>query len=152
MAGLTTRGPKGPPTRWNGGKSLYDEMEHMLSKLWEDGQEAWFGGRHIPSLDIEETESAMEVKVDLPGLKAEEIEIQLNGNMLTVSGHRRAEKEEKGKKTHYMERKFGSFSRTVSLPSPVEEDEVAAEYHDGVLHITLPKPEAAKGKKINVKG
>lgn len=151
MAGLTTPRQKSPPTRWEGGKSLYDEMEHMLSRLWEEGQEAWFGGRHVPSLDIEESDSAIEVKVDLPGLKAEEIEISLNGNMLTVSGHRSVEKEEKGKKTHYMERKFGSFSRTVSLPSPVEEDEVAAEYHEGVLHITLPKPEAAKTKKISVK-
>jgi HSP20 family protein len=151
MAGLLAPRQKGRPARWEGGKSLYDEMEHMLSRLWEEGQEAWFGGRHVPSLDIEETESAIEVKVDLPGLKAEEIQIELSGNMLTVSGHRSAEKEEKGKKVHYVERKFGSFSRTVSLPTAVEEDEVAAEYHEGVLHITLPKPETAKAKKINVK-
>lgn len=151
MVGLTAPRPKTTPTRWEGPRALYDEMEHMVSRLWEEGPDALFGGRHVPSLDIAETDAAVEVKVDLPGVKAKEIDIQLNGNMLTVSGQRAFEREEKGKTMHYVERRQGTFSRTVSLPCPVEEDKVVAEYRDGVLVITLPKTEAAKAKHIAVK-
>lgn len=151
MAGTMTPRWKGPLARLGDPRTFYDEMETMISRLWEDGQEAWFGTAIAPSLDISETGSALEAKLDLPGVKPEEIEIQLNGNVLTVSGERKEEQEEKGKTFHRVERRAGSFSRTVTLPCQVEEDEVAAEYHDGVLTITLPKTDSAKAKKIEVK-
>ncbi|MGI9327637.1 MAG: Hsp20/alpha crystallin family protein, partial [Pseudomonadales bacterium] len=80
-----------------------------------------------------------------------EIEIQLNGNVLTVSGERKEEQEEKGKTYHCVERRIGTFSRSMTLPCPVEEDEVAAAFKDGVLTITLPKTDEAKTRKIKIK-
>ena len=86
----------------------------------------------VPALDLSETDTAIEVRMDLPGITAKDIDIQVSGNVLTVSGQRKEEKEEKGKTFHRVERRYGSFSRSVTLPCAVEESEVAAEYHDGV--------------------
>jgi len=127
-------------------------MENMVARLWEDGHDGWFGGRAMSSLDILETDTAIEAKLDLPGVKPKEIDIQLNGSLLTVSGERREEKEDKSKTYHRIERRAGSFSRSFTLSCPVEEDEVAAAYQEGVLTITLPKTEEAKTRKIAVKG
>ncbi len=80
-----------------------------------------------------------------------EIDIQLNNNLLTVSGERKEEKEEKGRTLHRIERRVGSFSRSITLPCSVAADEAAAEYRDGVLKITLPKTEESKAQKIKVK-
>jgi HSP20 family protein len=126
-------------------------MEDLVSRFWGDGEEAWPTGRLIPSVDLSETPKALEVRVDLPGVKPKEIDIQVSGNLLTISGEKKEEKEEKGKTFHRIERYSGSFSRTMALPCAVNEDEVAAEYHDGVLTITLPKTEEAKTRKITVK-
>jgi HSP20 family protein len=89
--------------------------------------------------------------MDLPGIAAKDIDVQVSGNVLTVSGHREEEKEEKGRTFHRLERRYGDFSRSVILPCAVVEDEVAAEYHDGVLTIKLPKTEESKAHKIKVK-
>ncbi len=149
MAGMLTPKRKSALARWGDPRNLYDEMEHMISRLWDDGQDAWFGA--TPSLDVSESDTAVEAKLDLPGVKPEEIEIQLNGNMLTISGERKEEQEEKGKTYHRIERRVGSFSRSVSLPCHVDEDKVAADYRDGVLTVTMPKTESAKAKKIPIK-
>jgi HSP20 family protein len=103
-------------------------------------------------LDVAETEKSLEIHMDLPGVTAKDIDIQVNGNLLTISGERKEEKEEKGKTFHRVERSYGSFSRTVTLPCDVNENEVAAEYKDGVLTIKLPKTEESKAHKIKVKG
>lgn len=130
---------------------LLEEFEDAVSRLWDTGGNAWTFGASIPSLDISETEKAVEVKLDVPGVTAKEIDIRLNGNLLTVSGERKEEQEKKGKMFHRVERRYGNFSRSITLPCPVQEDEVAAEYRDGVLSITLPKTEEAKSRKIAVK-
>jgi HSP20 family protein len=90
--------------------------------------------------------------MDIPGVKTKDIDIQLNGNLLTVTARREEEREEKGRKFHRVERHSGQFSRSLTLPAPVVESEVAAEYRDGVLSITLPKTDDSKAHKIKVKG
>ena len=127
---------------------LLEEVEDAMSRLWDMGGNGWTFGT---SIDISETDKAVEVKLDVPGVTAKEIDIQLNGNLLTVSGERKEEQEKKGKTFHRIERRYGNFSRSITLPCPVQEDEVAAEYRDGVLAITLPKTEEAKSRKITVK-
>jgi HSP20 family protein len=107
---------------------------------------------HVPSLDVSETNNEVCVKVDLPGMKSDEIEISLDANILTISGERSEEKEEKGRTFHRVERKSGKFSRSVSLPCSVEDDSVMADYKNGTLTVTLPKSETAKTRKIKVKG
>jgi len=128
------------------------EVEDFLSRFWGNGEEGWLTEAMVPSVDLSETDKQIDVRMDIPGVKAEEIDIQINGNLLTVSGERKEEKEEKGRTFHRVERSEGSFSRTVSLPCEVQEGKVSAEYKDGVLNVSMPKAEGAKAHKIKVKG
>jgi HSP20 family protein len=130
-------------------RSVREEMDELMTRAF--GEESWPFGPVAPSLDVAETNGAVEVRLDVPGVEPKEIDIQLNGNMLTVSGRRKEEKEEKDKTFHRVERRFGSFSRSITLPCPVKEEAIEAKYHDGVLTITMPKTEEAKAKKIEVK-
>ncbi|HEY3395062.1 MAG TPA: Hsp20/alpha crystallin family protein [Lacipirellulaceae bacterium] len=150
------------PTRRSGGLSsmwrrdpftaLREEMNDLRSRLWGGEEEGWFGAAlAAPSVDLSETDTAVEVRMDLPGVKPDDIDIQVSGNILSVTGQRQEEKEEKGRTFHRVERHSGSFSRAITLPAAVNESEVAAEYRDGVLAITLPKSEQAKTRKIKVK-
>lgn len=128
--------------------AMEDEMRNWISQFDENG---FTLGRVFPTLDISETDNLLEVKMDVPGVNADEIDVQVNNQMLTISGSRKSEKEEKGKTFHRAERRFGSFSRSVTLPCEVNEKEVDAVVHDGVLTVTLPKSEETKSKKIKVK-
>jgi HSP20 family protein len=131
---------------------LRNEMDELMSGYAED----WNGGAlaemRLPSTDISETDETIEVKMDIPGLTAEEIDIEVRGNRLQVSGEHKEEKEEKGKTFHRIERRQGRVYRSMTLPAEVNEEKIQAECHDGVLSITLPKTEQAKSRKIAVKG
>jgi HSP20 family protein len=133
-------------------ESIREEMEELFSRTFGEGADLWTVDRITPSLDLSETDSALEVRMDIPGMEAKDIDIQVNANVLTVSGERKEEREEKGKTYHRVERRVGSFSRSVTLPCPVKEDAVDAQYKNGILFIKLPKTEEAKARKITVKG
>jgi HSP20 family protein len=132
-------------------ESIREEMEDLFSRALGEEPGLWPAERIVPSLDLAECDAAVEVRVDIPGMEAKDIEIQVNGNLLTISGERKEEREEKGKTYHRVERRVGSFSRTVTLPCPVKEDAVDAQYKNGILTVKLPKTEAAKSRKITVK-
>lgn len=130
--------------------NLREEMEELFTRAF--GEESlWPAERMVPSLDVAETDRALEVRMDIPGLEAKDIDIQVNGNLLTISGERKEEKEDTGKTFHRLERRSGAFSRTVTLPCPVREDAIDAQYRNGILTVKLPKTEEAKAKKIAVK-
>lgn len=150
---LATRRLNRLPSLWRSDPftALREEMNELRARFLGDEGEGLFGGTMVPALDMSETETAIDVRMDLPGVTAKDIDIQVNGNVLTVSGRREEEKEEKGKSFHRVERRYGNFSRSVTLPSPVVESEVAAEYHEGVLTIKLPKTVESKAHKIKVK-
>jgi HSP20 family protein len=128
----------------------FDDLINRFSANWGGESE----GINIPAVDMSETDTSIEVRMDVPGMHPEDIDIEVMGNMLRVSGETQEEKQEedKGRKFHRVERHFGSFSRTISLPCAVKQDEVDAELHDGLLTIALPKCEEAKSHKIQVKG
>jgi HSP20 family protein len=151
---LTTRRPGGLTSMWRRDPftALREEMNDLRARLWGEEDEGWFAGAITPSVDLSETDTAVEVRMDLPGVKPKDIDIQISGNVLTVTGQRQEEKAEKGRTFHRVERHRGSFSRSLTLPCAVNESEVAAEYRDGVLTITMPKNEEAKPHKIKVKG
>lgn len=136
---------------WDPFRLAREEMETLWSQLIGEPAARPFKGRMVPSLDLSETPTTIEVRMDLPGIKPEEIDIQLANGVLTICGERKEEKEEKGKTFHRLERHYGSFSRSVTVPSVVADDKVDAQYHDGVLTVTLQKTEEAKAKKIKVK-
>jgi HSP20 family protein len=131
--------------------ALRDELSGFRSRFFEDDDEGWLAGIMKPSFDMAETDAALQVTMDVPGIDAKDIDIQVSGNLLTVSGERKEEEEEKGKTYHRIERHYGSFSRSITLPCAVNQDKVAAECHDGVLKVTLPKAEETKAHKIKIK-
>lgn len=150
---LSTQSPK-TPAPWFGRDtfaSLREEMNDLLSRFSTDTGAGWLSAEQIPSLDLSETDGAVEVKVDMPGIKPEDIDIEVRGDILQVRGEHREEKEEKGKTFHRVERRSGSFSRSITLPCAVDQEKVSAECHDGVLTIQLPKSEESRTKKIKVK-
>src|SRR5688572_4702737 len=104
-----------------------------------------------PSVDIAETAEAFEIKAELPDLKKEDVKVTIEEGQLRISGERKQEKEEKGKKFHRIERSYGSFLRSFTLPENVDDARLTAEYKDGVLNVRLPKTEKAKPKAIAVK-
>ena len=132
--------------------ALRQEMEDLMSRFWEGNQQELFTGAFTPSLDLSEAENAYEVRMDVPGMDAKDIDVKVHGNVVTLSGSRKEERTEKGKTFHRLERRSGAFSRTLSLPCDIKEDEVAAEYTNGVLSVTLPKCDKERARRIDVKG
>lgn len=153
MAGMltTTRRPMIPATGFALGRDLIEDLEDLTSRVLGDRSDGWFVGSAIPSMDLTENDGAIEAKLDLPGVDAKQIEVRVNGNVMSINAQRKEEKEEKGKTFHRVERRTGSFRRSVTLPCAVAEEKVDARYHDGVLIVTLPKAETAKAHKITVK-
>jgi len=115
----------------------------------ENGSEAkeWFS----PLINVVESEKDYEISLDVPGLKAEDFNIEFKDGQLWVSGERKAQQEEEGKTYHRVERRYGSFRRVVSLPVDVAADKIEAAYKDGVLSVSVPKAPTALPRKIAVK-
>ena len=132
--------------------ALRQEMEELMSRFWDGNQQELMLGGISPSLDLSETDNAYEVRMDIPGVEAKDIDVQVHGNVITLSGSRKEEKTEKGKTFHRTERRSGAFSRTLTLPCKIKEDEVAAEYTNGVLSVALPKCEKERARRIDVQG
>ena len=105
----------------------------------------------LPSMDVTETDKAIEITAELPGLEEKDVQINLADNLLTIRGEKKAEKEEKDKNYRLVERSYGSFERTLQLPDGVNTDAIQASIAKGVLKVTVPKPAPAQSKKIDVK-
>lgn len=103
-----------------------------------------------PEVDLVEENDTFIVKADIPGIKKEELDIKVEGRLLTLKGKRKEEKETKEKNYYASERFYGAFTRMIELPSDVKADQVKATYKDGVLEIALPKTEGAKAKQVAV--
>ena len=131
--------------------ALREEMEDLVSRVWGDGGEPAAMVCLSPRLDLSETADALEIRMDLPGVKPSDIDIQLNSNLLTVTGESKEEKDEKGRTYHRIERRKGTFSRSITLPCAVQENKIEAQDRDGILTITLPKAEEARTRRIPVK-
>ncbi|MDI6701069.1 MAG: Hsp20/alpha crystallin family protein [bacterium] len=110
----------------------------------------YYESNWTPSMDISETDKEFFVTVELPGLKKEDINLSIDNNVLTIEGERKSEKEEKGKTFHRIERSYGKFYRSVTLPKKVDEDNIKASFKDGLLNITIPKVEKEKVKNIEI--
>ena len=108
-------------------------------------------GVWAPSVDVSETGKEVIVRAELAGIDPKDIDVSVHGDVLTLRGERKQEKEEKGENLHRVERSYGSFSRSIQLPAEVDAGKVNATYRNGVLKINLPKTRAAAVKKIEVK-
>ena len=105
-----------------------------------------------PLVDIEENENGYLIKADLPGLSKDDVHVTLENGVLSISGERKQEKEEKDKKYHRVERVYGRFVRSFTLPEDADPDQISAQFKDGVLEVRIGKSEAVKPKRIEIKG
>ena len=131
---------------------LHDEVDDLFRGFFDDWNLPGWGRSRWPALDIAEKDDEFIVKAEVPGCKAEDIDISVHGNILTISGEKKHEKEEKEKGYYHVERSYGSFRRDLNLPVEVDSTKIDAECKDGILLVKLPKAETAKPVKIKVKG
>jgi HSP20 family protein len=134
--------------------NLENRLERLfgLPSLSRNGErEAMTVSQWSPLVDISEDNNEYVVKAELPEMKKEEVKVSVENGELTISGERKIEKEEKGKKYHRIERSYGSFMRSFTLPETVSGEKVSAEFKDGILTVHLPKDEKTKPKSIEVK-
>ena len=142
--------------RWDPFRELEDMSERLnrvfsRPSLRNSGKENLTVADWMPTVDISETEGEYLIKAELPEVRKEDVKVTVENSVLTLQGERRQEKEEKGKRFHRVERSYGSFVRSFTLPESVDESSVKAEYKDGVLNLHLPKSEKVKPKAIDVK-
>lgn len=145
--------------RWDPFRELQDmsdRLNRMIARPASggnggQGREVMTVADWTPTVDISETEAEYAIKAELPEVKREDVKVTVEDGVLTIQGERKQEKEEKAKKYHRVERSYGRFVRTFTLPDTVDESKVKAEYTDGILHLHLPKSEKAKPKQIDVK-
>ncbi|MBL8044447.1 MAG: Hsp20/alpha crystallin family protein [Nitrospira sp.] len=145
--------------RWDPFRELQDmsdRLNRMVSRPANggsvgQGKEVMTVADWTPTVDISESEAEYAIKAELPEVKREDVKVTVEDSVLTIQGERKQEKDEKGKKYHRIERSYGRFVRTFTLPDSVDESKVKAEYADGILHLHLPKSEKAKPKQIEVK-
>jgi len=138
----------GTLTRWEPFAEL-GELRSRFDRMFDE----WLGGRErawTPAIDVVREDGHLVVRADLPGIKPEEVKIEVEDDILTVSGEHTESEEEKGK--HYVrhERRFGSFSRSMALPAGVDPKKIEAKTHDGVVEVTIPLPEKVKKETITI--
>jgi HSP20 family protein len=134
-------------------QSFQDEMNRMFDQFFRGGtgEEAGWGVRTgAPPVDIYETDDALILKAELPGVSKDDVSIEIHQNTLILRGQRKHDAEVKEEHYHRVERAYGTFQRSFMLPTLVDQEHVQATYHDGVLELRLPKSEAAKPKRIAI--
>ena len=128
------------------------EMNRLFDNVFRGSQDEEYSvSSWSPAVDIAEHDDAYVVKVELPGVNKDDVKITLESNVLTISGDKKQEKETKKENYHRVERSYGSFQRSFTLPSTIKSEKIDASYKDGVLLVSLPKAEEAKTKQIEVK-
>ncbi|HUW33996.1 MAG TPA: Hsp20/alpha crystallin family protein [Planctomycetota bacterium] len=143
-------------------RRLRREIEHPIESFQREMNrlvDSFFGpempairGEWAPLVDVSETENEILVKADVPGMTADDINVTLAGNVLTISGEKKDERKETKGGYSIVERRSGKFQRSVTLPSGIDGEKAQAEFKNGVLSITIPKTEETRAKKIPVKG
>lgn len=131
--------------------SLQREMNRAFDSFFRDVDDESQESTWYPSLDVKETSEKIEVYAELPGLQKQDIKVSIRDNILSLSGEKRREEEEKDANFHRVERVYGTFSRTITLPARVDVNKIEALFKDGVLHLSLAKVEDEKPRHIEIK-
>ena len=137
--------------------SIQDEINQMFERVFgrrgagAGGEGAFGRATWAPAVDISERKDAYVVTAEVPGVKPEDLDVTLEDGLLTIQGERHAEEETSDRQYHRVERRYGGFRRSITLPSQVKTDAIEASYSDGVLQVTVPKADEAKPKKITVR-
>ena len=142
-------------TRWEPIREMA-ALQDRISRLWSEqfnslsGDESLNAGSFVPPVDVYEDEHGIQLKMEVPGINEKDIDIRLENNVLTVTGERKIENEEKQENFHRVERRYGTFSRSFTLPNTVDNESVTASYDKGLLKISLGKRADAKPRQIKV--
>lgn len=141
-------------TTWNPLADLRT-IQNQFARLFDESgrlnfDEGLMNGNWVPAVDVAEEPDRILVRAELPGMKQEDIDIRFEGGLLTIRGERKFENEKSDRNYQRIERAYGTFSRTFTLPRTVNADEIQASYTDGVLEIAIPKREEAKPKQIKI--
>jgi len=142
--------------RWEPMREMVTLREAM-DRLFDDaftrplGQTDGWHGSNIPAIDMYQTDDEVVVKASMPGMKSDDVQINVTGDLLTIKGEVKEKSETKEKNYHIREQRWGTFERSVMLPTSVVSDKAKAEFEDGVLTISLPKAEEVKSKQITIK-
>jgi len=134
----------------NGLARLHTEMDDLFDSFFRGLDRPFAGYKAWPAIDVAEEDEAIVIRAEVPGCKADDIEISVHGNTLTISGEKKLQEEKKEKGYYHVESTYGSFRRELNLPADVDAGKIDAVCKDGVLSITLPK--AATAKAVKVKG
>jgi HSP20 family protein len=139
---------KRAPSLWDEMFNIRNDFDQLLGRNDAEVTSAW-----CPVVDVRETEDELALQAELPGLTPEQVNVSVQNGVLTISGEKQQEREEgkDGSEFHLVERRYGRFERSFSLPRSVDAEKVKAEFANGVLIVSLPKAEAAKPRKIEVK-
>ena len=133
--------------------SLQSEVNRVFDAFFGTGAgNATRARRWVPAMDLVETERELVLKADLPGLTSDDVEIEVKDGVLTVAGERQAEHQENSEGFYRVERAFGQFSRSMTLPDGIDAAKIAADFHEGVLEVRIPKPEARKPHRVAIGG
>lgn len=130
--------------------TLREMMDRMIDEVFERPFSSVFTGQ-VPAIDMYQTDNEVVVKAALPGVKADDVQISVTGDVLTIKGEIKQEEEQKGRSYHIREHRWGAFERNIILPTAVVADKAKAEFENGILTITLPKAEEVRPKTITVK-
>ena len=135
--------------------SLQDRMNRLFDESFRGinrgaGEEDWALGAWAPAVDIYEKDGNIVLKAELPGLDPKDVEVRVENNILTLRGERKLDEEVQKDNYHRVERSYGNFTRSFTLPNVVDTEKIKAEFKDGVLRMTLPKKEEAKPKQISI--
>jgi HSP20 family protein len=131
--------------------ALHNAMTRALQTAGTgSGDELTTTGSFVPPVDIYEDENSLSLRLEIPGMKQEDLDIRLENHTLTIRGERKFEKEDKEENFHRIERRYGSFTRSFTLPNTVDTDNVRADYKDGILSIELTKRAETKPKQIKI--
>lgn len=135
-------------------RGLHDDMNRLFMSNFSRGfdQEGFTSGAWSPSVDIFENKDSLVLEAELPGMNREDIELSIENNVITIGGSRKFEKKDEGDNYHRVERSYGSFTRSFTLPQSVTSENVTAEFNNGVLRVSLPKREETKARKITIGG
>jgi HSP20 family protein len=132
-------------------QDMLDRYARAVGQPRPGSQEVIATGDWTPRVNIAETDKAFEIKAEIPEVNKEDVKVTVHNGVLTIQGERKLEKEEKGKKFHRVERYYGSFTRSFTLPDNVDETKISASFKDGVLNLQIQKTEEAEPKSIEVK-
>ena len=131
---------------------LHGEMDDLFDGFFRGLDRPFAGYKAWPAIDVAEEEDAIIVRAEVPGCKADDIEISVHGNVLTISGEKKLSEEKKEKGYYHVESTYGSFRRELTLPTDVDQSKIDATCKNGVLSVILPKVEKAKAIKVKIKG